>query len=426
MTPPSSRCAAARRDRTAGGARAPRRWRRGSGELLGVEPRLIGSPGEPRRSAATTTCATRAAACSRPAARSTTRSPPGASRSCSPRDCSICMTTLPTVAAPPPGGARRCGSTPTATSTRPTRRRAASSAACAWPPPAACWDAGLGDDAARPGARGACAGVRDLDGGERVLLERARRRHLAARQARGALDGRRGLRAPRPRRARPDRAARRSSRRPAACRARGCATCSASVAEPGDVIGARGHGRSTAPEDEDERDAARGDDRAGGGWPTARRASLLRPLVEELHERRAPARLGGGEERIAKQHAADKLTARERLDAAGRRGHVHRARHPRRHPLLRARDGGQGGARRRRHHRLRQGRRAAGRRLRLRLHGHGRLDGHDRRDEGHAPARARADQADAVRVAARLAPARASRRRSARCSPAPATCSARR
>src|SRR3954454_944938 len=42
--------------------------------------------------------------------------------------------------------------------------------------------------------------------------------------------------------------------------------------------------------------------------------SILRPLVEELHERRATAKLGGGEERIARQHAQDKLTARERLD----------------------------------------------------------------------------------------------------------------
>jgi acetyl-CoA carboxylase carboxyltransferase component len=42
--------------------------------------------------------------------------------------------------------------------------------------------------------------------------------------------------------------------------------------------------------------------------------SLLRPLVDDLHARRAAARLGGGEERIAKQHAADKLTARERID----------------------------------------------------------------------------------------------------------------
>ncbi|MCW2995448.1 MAG: acyl-CoA carboxylase subunit beta, partial [Conexibacter sp.] len=41
--------------------------------------------------------------------------------------------------------------------------------------------------------------------------------------------------------------------------------------------------------------------------------SLLRPLVDDLLERRAAALLGGGEERIAKQHAADKLTARERI-----------------------------------------------------------------------------------------------------------------
>jgi acetyl-CoA carboxylase carboxyltransferase component len=42
--------------------------------------------------------------------------------------------------------------------------------------------------------------------------------------------------------------------------------------------------------------------------------SLLRPLVEDLHERRAKVRLGGGEERIARQHEQEKLTARERLD----------------------------------------------------------------------------------------------------------------
>src|SRR3954466_4436531 len=42
--------------------------------------------------------------------------------------------------------------------------------------------------------------------------------------------------------------------------------------------------------------------------------SLLRPLVEDLHERRDQARLGGGEEKIARQHEQGKLTARERLD----------------------------------------------------------------------------------------------------------------
>jgi methylmalonyl-CoA decarboxylase subunit alpha len=43
-------------------------------------------------------------------------------------------------------------------------------------------------------------------------------------------------------------------------------------------------------------------------------SSLLRPLVEELHERREKARLGGGPKKIERQHAAEKLTARERLD----------------------------------------------------------------------------------------------------------------
>jgi acetyl-CoA carboxylase carboxyltransferase component len=41
--------------------------------------------------------------------------------------------------------------------------------------------------------------------------------------------------------------------------------------------------------------------------------SILRPLVEDLHERRERIKLGGGEDRIAKQHEAGKLTARERI-----------------------------------------------------------------------------------------------------------------
>jgi acetyl-CoA carboxylase carboxyltransferase component len=42
--------------------------------------------------------------------------------------------------------------------------------------------------------------------------------------------------------------------------------------------------------------------------------SILRPLVDELAERRAAAKLGGGEDKIARQHEAGKLTARERID----------------------------------------------------------------------------------------------------------------
>jgi propionyl-CoA carboxylase beta chain len=36
--------------------------------------------------------------------------------------------------------------------------------------------------------------------------------------------------------------------------------------------------------------------------------------IEELERRRAAARLGGGDKRIAAQHAKGKLTARERLE----------------------------------------------------------------------------------------------------------------
>src|SRR2546423_9689471 len=47
--------------------------------------------------------------------------------------------------------------------------------------------------------------------------------------------------------------------------------------------------------------------------PETQPKSTLRPLVEDLAERRAAIRLGGGEEKIAKQQAAGKLTARERI-----------------------------------------------------------------------------------------------------------------
>src|SRR3977135_3546003 len=46
---------------------------------------------------------------------------------------------------------------------------------------------------------------------------------------------------------------------------------------------------------------------------TANPPSLLRPLVEDLHARRAAIMLGGGEEKIARQHSQEKLTARERI-----------------------------------------------------------------------------------------------------------------
>ena len=40
----------------------------------------------------------------------------------------------------------------------------------------------------------------------------------------------------------------------------------------------------------------------------------MKHILEELEKRRAEARVGGGEKRIASQHAKGKLTARERID----------------------------------------------------------------------------------------------------------------
>ena len=41
---------------------------------------------------------------------------------------------------------------------------------------------------------------------------------------------------------------------------------------------------------------------------------MTQAILEELERRRAAAKLGGGEKRIAAQHAKGKLTARERID----------------------------------------------------------------------------------------------------------------
>src|SRR5947209_205447 len=52
-------------------------------------------------------------------------------------------------------------------------------------------------------------------------------------------------------------------------------------------------------------------DRMATDVPTT---SFLRPLADDLRERREKIKLGGGPEKIEAQHAAEKLTARERID----------------------------------------------------------------------------------------------------------------
>ena len=152
----------------------------------------------------------------------------------------------------------------------------------------------------------------------------------------------------------------------------------------------------------------------------------MKALVEDLHERREKAKLGGGEEKIALQHERGKLTARERIDLLVDPGtFVEIGIHGGPHFSQRSMEGkeapadgvitGWGDV---------DGRTLLHRRLRL--HGDGRLDGDDRRAQGRPPARDGAAEADAARSGCSTRPARGSRRRPARCSPARATCSARR
>src|SRR5947208_2649638 len=68
--------------------------------------------------------------------------------------------------------------------------------------------------------------------------------------------------------------------------------------------------------------------------------SLLRPLADDLRARRERIKLGGGPEKIAAQHAQDKLTARERCDLLIDAGtFVELGIHGRPHSLQRAMDG---------------------------------------------------------------------------------------
>src|SRR6202008_2380506 len=69
-------------------------------------------------------------------------------------------------------------------------------------------------------------------------------------------------------------------------------------------------------------------------------ASLLRPLADDLRERRERIKLGGGSEKVEAQHAAGKLTARERVDLLIDEGtFVELGIHGRPHSSQRAMDG---------------------------------------------------------------------------------------
>ena len=90
--------------------------------------------------------------------------------------------------------------------------------------------------------------------------------------------------------------------------------------------------------------------------------------IEHLAELERRAELGGGEERLRRQHEAGKLTARERIDLLFDPGTLRGDRQARHPSLPRLRDGGADRSRRRRRRRPRPRRRPPGLRLRAGLH----------------------------------------------------------
>ena len=160
-------------DRTAGGARGARALARALGERLDLEPRIVGSPGEPHPAAwdedlrASRGCLLEAGGQVDDALAAGRRPVLLAS------DCSICMTTLPSVARHHPDArvlwldAHGDFNTP---DTTPSGFLGGMCLA------AACgrWDSGLFDQVeAFDPSRVVLCGVRDLDPGERAALELA-------------------------------------------------------------------------------------------------------------------------------------------------------------------------------------------------------------------------------------------------------------
>ncbi len=69
-----------------------------------------------------------------------------------------------------------------------------------------------------------------------------------------------------------------------------------------------------AADDTKPADGTKSEDMPGKSAHRLPGAASMGELTEQLHERRAKARLGGGREKIDKQHERGKLTARERID----------------------------------------------------------------------------------------------------------------
>ena len=295
-----------------------------------------------RDAASRRTCATRAAACSRPAARSTTRSPAGRVPVLAAADCSIAVTTLPAALRHRPDAkvlwldAHGDYNTPETTPARLPGRHV---------PGGRVRRVGRGAGDTIAPSRVVLAGVRDLDPGERQLLERSEATVIGASAVetlvavKNALDGAPvyvhldldvldpeafPAAVPGARRALLGQAL-----RPDGGRGRGLASWSGSRSRRSrrrrtPTSGRRGRDRDARARTVLDRIAA--DEKVGSSTaylPGDHRPSSTRhprsAALAALARRRPPRaaraarKLGGGEEKIARQHEQDKLTARERL-----------------------------------------------------------------------------------------------------------------
>jgi len=174
-------------DRTAGGARGVQALAPLLAEQAGVEPRFIGSPGEPRDQSWSDDLRESRGCLLEAGGQVDDALVAGRFPVLLAGDCSIATTTLPTVARHAPEAyvlwldAHGDFNTP---DTTPSGFLGGMCLA------AACgrWDAGLADDAVDP-AQVIMCGARDIDGGERVLLESAGVRNVRPSQLADMVDG---------------------------------------------------------------------------------------------------------------------------------------------------------------------------------------------------------------------------------------------
>ena len=158
-------------DRTRGGARGAHALALELGERMGIEPRIVGSPGEPRPAPYDADLRTSRGCLLEAGGQVDDALTRGAFPILTAADCSICMTTLPTVVRHHPeahvlwldshGDFNSPDTTPSS-----FLGGMCLAAACGE------WDDGLGVEPKLAGDRVTMCGVRDLDEGERALVER--------------------------------------------------------------------------------------------------------------------------------------------------------------------------------------------------------------------------------------------------------------